>query len=113
MARLHTLCCVSVRKGILSVVKAGWNTSICAALQVPLFQVSTDAAGQRQVVGVEPIFNSRLNPGNNLLVRINVSRYWKYYVVRDLNPNTIHPTQRPAGLHQHMALLVVLCGVCF
>lgn len=33
------------------------------------------------VTGIEPVFNERLNPGNNLLVRITVSRYWRYYVV--------------------------------
>ena len=33
------------------------------------------------VTGIEPVFNDRLNPGNNLLVRITVSRYWRYYVV--------------------------------
>jgi hypothetical protein len=33
------------------------------------------------VTGIEPVFNDRLNPGNNLLVRIRVSRYWRYYVV--------------------------------
>jgi hypothetical protein len=48
---------------------------------VPLFAVRTDAEGRRVVAGIEPVFNDRLNPGNNLLVRIQVSRYWRYYVV--------------------------------
>lgn len=48
---------------------------------VPLFATRTEANGQRVVSGLEPIFNSRLNPGNNLLIRITVSRYSRYYIV--------------------------------
>lgn len=48
---------------------------------MPLFAVRTNEDGQRVVTGIEPVFNDRLNPGNNLLVRITVSRYWRYYVV--------------------------------
>ena len=45
-------------------------------------RLPTHAACIDQVVtGIEPVFNDRLNPGNNLLVRITVSRYWRYYVV--------------------------------
>lgn len=49
---------------------------------VPLFATRVDKSGKRVVAGLEPVFNSRLNPGNNLLIRITVSRYWRYHVVR-------------------------------
>ncbi len=54
---------------------------------MPLFTTAT-VDGQRRITGVEPIFNSRLNPGN-LLVRIHVSRYWNYYVVRSCCPGAL------------------------
>lgn len=49
---------------------------------MPLFTTRVDSNGRRVVTGIQPVFNSRLNPGNNLLIRITVSRYWRYYVVR-------------------------------
>jgi hypothetical protein len=48
---------------------------------VPLFATRINSDGQRVVTGIEPVFNDRLNPGNNLLIRVQVSRYWRYYVV--------------------------------
>ncbi len=44
---------------------------VAAALQVPLFQTAV-VDGQRTVTGLEPVFTSRLNPGNSLLVLIEV-----------------------------------------
>lgn len=41
--------------------------------QVPLFSTRMGADGQRKVAGLEQVFQSRLNPGNSLLVVINVS----------------------------------------
>lgn len=38
---------------------------------MPLFQTAV-VDGQRTVTGLEPVFTSRLNPGNSLLVLIEV-----------------------------------------
>lgn len=40
--------------------------------QVPLFKTSV-VNGERTVTGIEPVFQSRLNPGNSFLVIIEVS----------------------------------------
>lgn len=50
------------------------------------------------MTGIEPVFNDRLNPGNNLLVRITVSRYWRYYVVGYL-PECLPTLCRCALMH--------------
>jgi hypothetical protein len=52
---------------------------------VPLFQTAV-VEGQRTVTGLEPVFTSRLNPGNSLLVLIEVVRYSSFYVVNNLVP---------------------------
>jgi hypothetical protein len=41
------------------------------AAQVPLFQTAV-VDGQREVTGIEPVFSSRLNPGNSFLVVVEV-----------------------------------------
>ena len=61
-----TTCCGRCQ----AATEAGGFWPWCA--QVPLFGTAEDAEGQRVVAGLEPIFNSRLNPGNNLLIRIIV-----------------------------------------
>ena len=40
-------------------------------MQVPLF-LTADVDGKRTVTGIEPVFSSRLNPGNTFLVIIEV-----------------------------------------
>jgi hypothetical protein len=47
-----------------------WSTSLPA--QVPLF-LTANVDGKRTVTGIEPVFNSRINPGNSFLVIIEAS----------------------------------------
>lgn len=42
--------------------------------QVPLFTTAT-VEGERQVTGLEPVFQGRLNPGNSLLVVIKAGSF--------------------------------------
>jgi hypothetical protein len=44
---------------------------VAAGRQVPLFTTAV-VNGQRTVTGLQPVFTSRLNPGNSLLVLIDV-----------------------------------------
>jgi hypothetical protein len=53
---------------------------------VPLFTTATDANGVRYVTGLQEVFESRLNPGNSVLIIIKVSRYSSFFVVNNLVP---------------------------